>query len=186
MTKTVTGRCGSLRAFLRLNIPLEGHAKWLQAGMCRRLVEVAALTAAVPALLLTRASAAEPKVDFPAEYAQEKHYASIVRGDTREELYTTPDAIAAARLGEPLHDGTVITMEDYRNNKLYRYVVMEKRKGWGQAHPAELRTGDWEFQWFNPDRSVRPGENLDRCRACHTSQAGNDFVFSYDRMKEAD
>ncbi|MBK5016742.1 cytochrome P460 family protein [Pantoea sp. S62] len=186
MTKILTGRCGSLWASLRLNIPLEGHAERLQGGICRRLVQVAALTAVVPALLLTNASAAEQKVDFPAEYAQGKHYASIVRGDTREELYITPDAITAASRGEPLPEGTVITMEDYRNNQLYRYVVMEKRKGWGQAHPAELRTGDWEFQWFNPDRTVRSGENLDRCRACHTSQSGNDFVFSYDRMKEAD
>ncbi|MBM7341773.1 cytochrome P460 family protein [Pantoea coffeiphila] len=185
MTKILTGRCGSLRVFLRLNFPLEGHAERLQGGIRRRLIQVAALPAAFPALLLTNAFAAEPKVVFPSEYAQGKHYASIVRGDTREELYTTPEVIAAASRGEPLPEGTVITMEDYRNNQLYRYVVMEKRKGWGQAHPAELRTGDWEFQWFNPDRSVRPGENLDRCRACHTSQAGNDYVFSYDRMKEA-
>lgn len=186
MTKRLTGRCGSLRASLRLNIPPGSHAERLQGGIRRQPALAAALMAAVPALLLTDASAAEQKVDFPAEYAQGKHYASIVRGNTREELYTTPDAIAAASRGEPLPEGTVITMEDYRNNQLYRYVVMEKRKGWGEALPAELRTGDWEFQWFNPDRTVRSGENLDRCRACHTSQSGNDFVFSFNTMKEAD
>lgn len=186
MTKTTTGCRGSLWAYLRLNIPLENHAERLQGGICRRLKHLTVLMTVVPALLLTNAAAAEAKVDFPAGYAQGKHYASIVRGDTREELYTTPEAIAAASRGEPLPEGTVITMEDYRNNQLYRYVVMEKRKGWGLAHPAELRTGDWEFQWFNPDRTVRPGENLDRCRACHTSQSGNDYVFSFDRMKESD
>ncbi|WP_091861440.1 cytochrome P460 family protein [Bosea robiniae] len=55
----------------------------------------------------------------------------------------------------------------------------------GAGHAPELRTGDWEFQWFNPDRSPKARENLDRCRSCHVGQAANDFVFTADRMKAA-
>ncbi|WP_082617446.1 cytochrome P460 family protein [Bosea sp. Root670] len=55
----------------------------------------------------------------------------------------------------------------------------------GAGHAPELRTGDWEFQWFNPDRSTKAGENLGRCRSCHVGQAANDFVFTADRMKAA-
>ncbi|WP_336768397.1 cytochrome P460 family protein [Pantoea endophytica] len=186
MNKKLIGHraCGCLRTFFDLLFSLEGKMKhlWFPSDLAGVKLLIAAVVA-FPALLVTNASAAD--VTFPEGYKQGEHYASIVRGETREELFTTPEAIAAARRGEPLPDGTVITMEDYRQNKLYRYVVMEKRKGWGQAHPAELRTGDWEFQWFNPDRTVKSGESLDRCRACHTSQSGNDYVFSYDKMKEA-
>ena len=81
--------------------------------------------------------------------------------------------------------GTVITMEDHRDGELFRYVVVEKRSGWRARHAPEHRTGDWEFRWFNPDRSPKAGESLDRCRSCHAGQAASDFVFTADRMKAA-
>ncbi len=60
-----------------------------------------------------------------------------------------------------------------------------KRTGWGTDHPPELRTGEWEFQWFNPNKTVKVGENLDLCRSCHTSQASQDLVFTAHRVKDA-
>ena len=33
--------------------------------------------------------------------------------------------------------------------------------GWGAEYPPEKRNGEWEFQAFNPDRSVNCEENLD-------------------------
>ena len=65
----------------------------------------------------------------------------------------------------------VITMED-REGKLFRYVVMETRTGWGADYPPEKRNSRWEFQAFNPDKTVNRNENLDRCFACHKGQAG--------------
>ena len=62
---------------------------------------------------------------------------------------------------------------------------MEKRTGWGTEYPPEKRTGEWEFQAFNADKSVNHNENLDRCLACHKGQAQQDFVFTADRMKNA-
>lgn len=124
-------------------------------------------------------------VRFPADYARGVHYATINRGHIREELFVGREAIEAVKAGRPMPNGTVITMEDHRDGELFRYVVMEKRSGWGPRHAPELRTGDWEFQWFNPDRSAKAGESLDRCRSCHVGQAASDFVFTADRMKAA-
>jgi hypothetical protein len=79
----------------------------------------------------------------------------------------------------------VITLVDYRDGKLFRYVVMEKRTGWGAEYSLEKRNGEWEFQAFNADKSVNLNENLDRCFSCHKSQAQQDFVYTRDRMTSA-
>jgi hypothetical protein len=122
-------------------------------------------------------------MSLPENYAKGVHYATVNRGNIREELFTGRAAIDAVKKGQPLPSGTVITMEDYRDGKLSRYVVMEKRTGWGAEYPPDKRNGEWEFQAFNADKSVNRGENLDRCFACHKGQAKQDFVFTIDRMR---
>jgi len=124
-------------------------------------------------------------VKFPENYAKGVHYATVNRGNTREELFTARSAIDAAKNGQPLPADTVITMEDYRDGKLFRYVVMEKREGWGTEYPSEKRNGQWEFQAFNADKSVNRQENLDRCFSCHKAHEKQDFVYTFDRMKTA-
>jgi hypothetical protein len=132
-----------------------------------------------------RALAGSELVKFPENFAEGVHYATVKRGNITEELFTSRAAIDAVKEGQPLPSGTVITMEDYRDGKLFRYIVMEKRSGWGAEYPPEKRNGEWEFQAFNADKSVNRSENLDRCFACHKGQAQNDFVFTLDRMKTA-
>jgi len=109
----------------------------------------------------------------------------VNRGNITAEIYTSREAIAAAKAGRPLPNGTVITLVDSRDGALFRYVVMEKRAGWGADVPPDIRTGDWKFQWFNPDRTVKAGEDLTRCMGCHRPQAANDFVFTLGQMKAA-
>lgn len=132
-----------------------------------------------------RAFAANDRVTFPAGYAEGVHYATVNRGNIREEIFAPREAIEAARNGQPFPDGTVITMEDYRGGALYRYIVMEKRAGWGNAYPADRRNGDWEYREFRADRTANRSEDGARCMGCHISQAGNDFVFTSDRMRAA-
>jgi hypothetical protein len=134
----------------------------------------------------TIAWAAADRVLFPENYAKGVHYATVERGNIREELFTSQEAIDAARNGQPLPSGTVITMEDYRSGKLFRYVVMEKRTGWGSQYPSEVRNGEWEFQAFNADRTVNRNENVTRCMGCHKSRENQDFVFTLDRVKASD
>jgi hypothetical protein len=132
-----------------------------------------------------QALAAGDLVVFPETYKQGVHYGTVKRGNVTEELFTSRAVIEAAKNGQPLPSGTVITMEDYRDGKLFRYVVMEKRTGWGADYPSEKRNGEWEFQAFNADRTINRDESLDRCFACHKGQAAQDFVFTLDRMKRA-
>lgn len=124
-------------------------------------------------------------VNFPENVAEGVHYATVKRGNITEEPFISPAAIDAAKRGQSLPSGTVITMEDYRDGKLFRYIVMEKRSGWGAEYPPEKRNGEWEFQAFNADKSVHRSENLDRCFACHKGQAQTDFVFTLGRMTAA-
>lgn len=125
------------------------------------------------------------RVSFPETYKSGVHYSTVDRGGIREVLYTSRDAIDAAKKGQPLPDGTVILMEDYRGGRLFRYVAMEKRKGRGERHADDIRNGDWEFQSFAPDRSVNRSENVTRCMSCHKGQADTDYLFTLERMKAA-
>ena len=105
--------------------------------------------------------------------AKSVHYGTVKCGNITEELFTTRTAIEAAKKGQSLSSGTVITMEDYRDGKLFRYVVMEKRTGWGNDYPLQKRNGEWEFQAFNADKSTNRNENLDLLRLPQGSgQAG--------------
>ena len=144
-----------------------------------------ALVYVLAALLTWQARAGGDLVQFPENYAQGVQYATVERGNVKEEIFTSPAAIEAVKNGEPIPSGTVITLVDYREGKLFRYVVMEKRTGWGADYPPEKRKREWEFQAFNAGRSVNQNENLDRCFSCHKSQAQQDFVFTRDRMKSA-
>jgi len=141
---------------------------------------VAVLTGAI---VFGQAGAEENRFRFPEGFEKGVHYATVKRGNIVEELFTSQAAVDAAKAGQPLPAGTVITMTDTRDGMLYRYIVMEKGEGWGQDVSAESRTGDWQFQWFNPDKTVNSAANMARCQSCHVSQSGNDFVWTYDRMK---
>jgi len=121
-------------------------------------------------------------VKFPEQYAEGVRYAVVRRGDIRQQIYTSQAAIDAVRSGKPIPSGAVITLVDYREGRLHRYVVMEKRSGWGAAYPPELRNGDWEYEAFNADRTVNTQDDVGRCFACHKAQAQRDFVFTLDRM----
>ncbi|CCH07579.1 cytochrome P460 family protein [Achromobacter xylosoxidans] len=125
------------------------------------------------------------RVAFPANYKDGLHYTTVERGNIREEIYANREVIEAAKKGQPLPSGSVITMEDYRDGRLFRYIVMEKRTGWGERYAEDVRNGDWEFQSFQPDHTVNRSENVTRCMGCHKAQDKNDFVFTLDRIRSA-
>lgn len=130
-----------------------------------------------------RAQAGNEVVQLPKDYKAGIHYATVQRGGIREEIFTSRDAIEAAKSGKPFPDGAVIVMEDHRGGQLYRYIVMEKRAGWGSGYPENIRNGDWQYREFRPDGSPNPSEDGTRCMSCHKSQASQDFVFTLDQMK---
>jgi Cytochrome P460 len=161
---------------------------------------VAALTYIVPV------NAGGDKVAFPTLFPEGVLYTTLDRPDIKQyrELYTSAEALAAAKKGEPLPSGTVITLVQYAakldgqgnpekdaNGRFIKtnvvgFTVMEKRAGWGTEYPDNVRNGEWEYQAFKPDMTPNTGANLPACFNCHKPlDAKQDFVFSYDKMRAA-
>jgi hypothetical protein len=143
------------------------------------------------------------KIKFPDAYASGVLYTTVDRADNKQyrELYTSAEAVAAAKKGQPLPVGTVITLVQYKakldaagtpekdangrfiKSELIGYTVMEKQAGWGDAIPSDIRNGDWLYQAFKADKSVNDKANLKNCFACHKPLDQRlDFVLSYDKL----
>jgi hypothetical protein len=61
---------------------------------------------------------------------------------------------------------------------------MEKRAGWGNEYPDNIRNGEWEYRAFKADKTPNTAANLTNCFTCHKPlNPAQDFVFSYDKMK---
>jgi Cytochrome P460 len=173
--------------------------------MKMRIVALA-LAAGALAGLAGQVRAGGDKVAFPADFAKGVLYTTLDRADIKQyrELFVSPAAaVEAAKKGEPLPDGTVLTLVQYRavlgsdgnptkdasgrfqKGEIAGYAVMEKRAGWGAEYPPEIRNGEWEYQSFTPARAVNDKANLTTCFQCHKPlPSGQDFVFSYDKLKE--
>lgn len=119
------------------------------------------------------------RVTFPSQLERLVHYATVKRGESTEHMLTTQEALDAVRFGRSIPNGTQVVLADYRDNKVFRYFVMEKGQGWGVDYEARRRTGDWQFQAFKPDRVVNLAENTARCQSCHQSQAGQEFLYTF-------
>lgn len=125
------------------------------------------------------------RVTFP-EIDKLVHYTTVRRGNVTEHIMTTPEAIQAIKGNQPVAAGTHFVLVDYREGKVFRYFVMEKGNGWGADYAAGRRTGDWQFQWFWPDRSVNMNENTARCQSCHSSQSAGEYLFTGNRIPRFD
>ncbi|WP_449415818.1 cytochrome P460 family protein [Ochrobactrum teleogrylli] len=129
-----------------------------------------------------QAHAETNRVEFPNLDAL-VHYTTVKRGNVTEHIMTTPQAIEAVRNGQPTPAGTHFVLVDYRDDmKLYRYFVMQKGEGFGADYDESRRTGDWQFQWFWPDKSINMDENTARCQSCHSSQQGSDYLYTAYRI----
>jgi hypothetical protein len=171
-------------------------------------VAAIAAVAGLSLALALQARAGGDKVAFPQDYEKGVLYGTVDRPDNKQyrELYVSPpSALNAAKKGELLPNGTVLTMVQYaakldaagnpekdangrfvKTPKVVGYTVMEKRTGWGAEYPDSQRNGEWEYQAFLPDRTPNPKANLTNCFNCHKPLGDKvDFVFSYDRLKAA-
>lgn len=143
------------------------------------------------------------KIKFPEGYGKHVLYTTVDRADNKQyrELYTTPEAVAAAKAGKPLPQGTVLTLVQFKakldaagnpekdangrfiKGDLIGYAIMEKQAGWGASIPEDIRNGEWEYQGFKVDKTVNEKANLKGCFECHKKlEPRLDFVFSYDKI----
>ena len=161
-----------------------------------------ALVGAGVVLLASQVRAGGDKVAFPASYDKGVKFTTVDRADVKQfrEFYTSQAAIDAARKGQPMPDGTVITMVQWKakldaagnpekgadghfvKGDLNGYAVMEKRTGWGTEYPDNIRNGEWEYQAFTPAKTVNANAKLNTCFECHLPKKSDDFVFLYGKM----
>ena len=143
------------------------------------------------------------KVVFPEGFDKGVLYTTVDRADNKQyrELYTSQAAIDAAKKGQPMPDGTVVTLIQYKaklgadgnpekdangrfiKTDILAYTVMEKRKGWGAEYPENIRNGEWEYQAFTPAKAANPNAKLTACFECHKPlPQSSDFLFTYGKM----
>ena len=167
----------------------------------------AALASASVAFIAIAAQAGGDKVVFPENYASGVLYTTVDRADNKQyrALFVSPPAaIDAAKKGEALPSGTVLTLVQYAakldpqgvpekdangrfiKTNIIAYTVMEKRTGWGAEYPDNVRNGEWEYQAFKADKTPNTAANLTGCFNCHKPLGTPvDYLFSYDRLKSA-
>lgn len=161
----------------------------------------------VSALLLFAipTTAGPEKVSFPSGYKSELLYTTVDRPDNKQvrDIYTSLEAIKAAKTGRPLPSGTVITMEVYGakvdekgeplkdvkgrfiKGNIVGIFVMEKQTGWGTEYPDDLRNGEWEYARFTPDGKPQRPLDTKPCFQCHKPLSNQDFVFTLPELAEA-
>ncbi|HYW61019.1 MAG TPA: cytochrome P460 family protein [Xanthobacteraceae bacterium] len=173
--------------------------------LSRTLVLTAVLAGGVATMLAVAARAGGDKVTFPADYDKGVMYWSLDRADNKQhrEYFAPAAAIEAAKNGQPLPNGTVLTMLQYSTklgddgnpvkdangkfikDKLVAYAVMQKGAGWGAEYPDDVRNGEWEYQVFNAAKQVNDKANLKACFTCHKPKASSDYLFTLDQLKAA-
>jgi cytochrome c553 len=138
------------------------------------------------------AAAAGPAIPsrmvFPANFPNGfTLYQSVASDGAIAERYANAPALAAARAGQPLPDGSVIIVVNRpaAGAPPTSYAGMETRAGWGAAVPALLRDGNWDFAVFNAQRVRNDGLNQAQCLACHHAQAANSHVFTLAELRTA-
>ena len=168
-------------------------------------VTIASLAAAAAFTAVTPVRAGGDKVAFPADFDKGVLFTTVDRPDNKQyrEVFTSQAALDAAKKGESLPSGTVITLVQYAakldaagnpekdangrfiKTNLIGYTVMEKRAGWGTEYADDVRNGEWEYQAFKADKTPNTGAKLAACFGCHKPLDKQDFVFLYDKMKTA-
>lgn len=156
------------------------------------------------ALIACPAAATEDRVlAFPADYktAFTQYYSNdrLLAEEQTITLYANAAAIAAAQAGEALPEGAVLVAEIYAAQKdadgdviesalghripgaFKAIAVMERRAGWDDQYPADLKVGDWEFELFSPD-GKNLGKDTTGCRECHHPLGDTDYLFSIEHM----
>jgi len=138
--------------------------------------------------------------DFPSGYSE---YTTVNRADNKQVRFLYLDnaslqafkdngalpnnstlvmAIYKAKLNE---HGEALEGQDgfYQKDTLAAYAVMKKELGWGDKLPKEIRNADWKYGFFKPNKEHHPTRNIAKCMACHQPLSDQEFMFSFDSLK---
>lgn len=162
--------------------------------------------AGISCFAATLAMAGFEEVKFPAGYQSEFVRYAVIDKPKKKKVrffYVNQDALAKAKAGAPLPDGTIIIMEDHPavlddkeqpvldkrgrlipTAKITNVFVQERRAGWGTNHAAEARNGEWEYAWYTADGKPKVSKKtgkivtFGKCMVCHKKVASQDYNFT--------
>jgi cytochrome c553 len=175
------------------------------------MANVAAYFASQPGAAMGAKSAFLPNVGkshvtFPDGYKDTfAKYYTINFPATKQVRYyfANKAAVAAAKAGQPLPDGSVLFAEVYATkldasgkpvtggdgfyvaDKLIFYTAMARDAGWGNEIPGMLRNADWNYAVFTLDKQHRPGVNQAECLACHKPLDNVSYTFTLKQLADA-
>ena len=169
----------------------------------RGALALAAVAAAATVVAQALVPPGPNKLVFPEGWEKTVMYATVDRYDTKQyrEFYGPKEAVDAARAGQPIPDGTVLTLAAYAaklddkgvpvkdangrfiKDKLVAVNSMQKKAGYGADIPAEVRNGDWIYQAFTPDGKVNDKANLTACFQCHLPFAKDDYLTNLAKLQ---
>lgn len=146
---------------------------------------------------------AASKIIFPTDYRETfKLYSKVNQAEQKRVRHNFANSTTLQRPDSqgPLPDGAFVLTEIYAAklddkgnpmmgddgffvaDKLLALAAMEKRQGWGDDIPAELRNGDWNYALFTPEKTPKKGANQAACLACHKPLSDADYLFSYEAL----
>ena len=149
---------------------------------------------------------AKTHVTFPEGYKESfSKYHTISFPATKQVryYYANKTAVAAAKAGKPLPDGSVLFAEVYAAklgadgkpamggdghfvaDKLVVYTAMAREAGWGKDIPEMLRNENWNYAIFTTDKKHRPGVNQAECLACHKPLDNVSYTFTLKQLAGA-
>jgi hypothetical protein len=148
---------------------------------------------------------AKTEVTFPEGYKEmftKYHTVNVPATKQVRYYYANNAAVAAAKAGKPLPDGSVLFVEVYAAkldgdkpvtggdgffvaDKLLLYTAMARDAGWGKDIPEMLRNDNWNYAIFTADKQHRPGVNQAECLACHKPLNNVSYTFTLKQLAEA-
>jgi hypothetical protein len=146
--------------------------------------------------IVVASMSAQAEVPYPEGYRDWHHVKSMVinPGHALYDAFGGIHHLYANALAEQGYatgtfaDGSVIVFDLLETEAKDNAVHEGKRKVLGVMHKDAQRyeaTGGWGFEGFaggDPSKPVVGAEAATACYACHTSQAGSDYVFSRPRQ----
>jgi cytochrome c2 len=162
------------------------------------------LLVVVGLILASMSASADPKrISFPEDHASKFTFYSVHNrpdnGQVRH-LFANQIAVESAKKGTAFANGSVFLIEIYKakvdaegkpiagadglweKGEPVTINLMEKRAGWGDEHPQEIRNSDWNYAVFTPAKTHRDGVDEKTCLVCHKPLTTIDYVFSYDEL----
>src|SRR5258708_6877460 len=149
---------------------------------------------------------AKTHVSFPEGYKEsfvKYHTISFPATKQVRYYYANKAAVAAAKAGKPLPDGSVLFAEVYaaklgadgkpvtggdgqfEAGKLVAYTTMARDAGWGHHIPEMLPNQSCKYARFATDKQHRPGVNQAECLGCHKPLDKVSYTFTLKQLADA-